>query len=96
VKVQRSGSLASAATAKLVSSALTATPGADKDYVELFGTARNVSFAAGVATDTLEISIVDDVDAESAETFQLEVKTPSAGSGIGTQKIAVVTIEDND
>jgi len=62
------------------------------DYISALST---VSFAAGEASKTVSILIVDDSYAEGNETFTLSLSNAS-GASLGTQSTATVTILDND
>ncbi len=55
-----------------------------------------VSFADGQMSQTVQIPIIDDTLAESAETINLALENPAGGATIGTQNTAVLTIVDND
>lgn len=78
----------------------TATPGANAqtpnaDYVQV--PAKTVSFAAGQTNATVEIDILDDVNAEFDETVKLQLSSVSGSGGpiLGLAS-AVLTIVDND
>jgi len=55
-----------------------------------------VTFAPGETTKTIAIPIVNDGLVEGNETVNLSLINPSAGSTIGDQRTAVLTIVDND
>jgi hypothetical protein len=69
----------------------TATDGAD--YVGSTGT---LSFADGVSTQPLPITILDDIELEGAETFRVELSNPTGGATLGPQDVTQVTIGDNE
>jgi hypothetical protein len=62
------------------------------DYVSTFGVAQ---FGAGENSKTVSIPIIDDALAEGAETFSVSISN-GAGTSIGPQTTATVTIIDND
>jgi hypothetical protein len=62
------------------------------DYLRSVG---RISFAAGEATKTISIPIVDDVYAEGAESFQITLIAAS-GVAIGAPATATLTITDNE
>lgn len=68
----------------------TATAGSD--YTARSG---SLSFAAGAATATLTITILDDSIVESAESFFVDLTNVTGGT-LGAQATATVTIQDND
>lgn len=66
----------------------------DADYAGTYlGT---LAFAAGEASRTFELTIVDDSLVESIETFTVSINSPSNGGVLGTVSSAIVTITDND
>ncbi|QTR44950.1 hypothetical protein J9253_13115 [Thiothrix litoralis] len=65
---------------------------AGQDYTSV---TQTVSFAAGAATATVVIPVLDDALPESAETFTLALSNPSMGT-IGAAGTATVTITDTD
>ena len=62
------------------------------DYAASVGT---VNFAAGETSKSFSIPIVDDSYAEGTESFTITLSTP-AGSSLGAQTTATVTILDNE
>jgi large repetitive protein len=83
-----------------ITSAITGTAANPADYTFTAGTCTAVSFAAGTlsasfaagdATCTVNVVVVDDVATESAETVIVGVPSPG-----GTGNAATVTIADND
>lgn len=66
----------------------------DSDYAGTYlGT---LAFAAGEASRTFELTIVDDSLVESPEMFSITISSPSNGGVLGAVSSAVVTITDND
>ena len=63
------------------------------DYTLAFGRVR---FAAGESSKPVYISVIDDVYAEGSESFTLTLSNPSAGTILGPQTSATLTITDND
>jgi len=55
-----------------------------------------LSFASGETSKTLNIPIVDDNLYEGEETLNLTLSNPTAGSILGSQKTALLTITDNE
>ncbi|HSE20923.1 MAG TPA: Calx-beta domain-containing protein, partial [Pyrinomonadaceae bacterium] len=62
------------------------------DYLITLGT---LQFASGESTKILSIPIIDDVYAETPETFKLSLSNPT-GATIGTPATATITINDNE
>ena len=62
------------------------------DYASSVGT---IDFAAGETSKSFSIPIVDDSYAEGTESFTITLSTP-AGSSLGSQTTATVTILDNE
>jgi hypothetical protein len=62
------------------------------DYVSSFGVAQ---FAAGESTKVITVPIIDDAFAEPSEAFTVAISN-GAGTNIGSQTVATVTITDND
>lgn len=101
ITVTRSGSLSAAATVNYATSdiaglqacTLANTRASERcDYVTSVGTVR---FAAGEATKTITIPIINDVLVEGNETFTIRLSNATGGS-LGSPSIATVTIVDND
>ncbi len=84
----RSGSLASAASVTVTMQSGSA-DGAD------YAGGGTVNFAAGASSAQVNISIADDAEVESAETFTVTLSNP-VGATLGTTTTATVTIADND
>ncbi|MDQ3197085.1 MAG: hypothetical protein M3Q32_12185, partial [Pseudomonadota bacterium] len=55
-----------------------------------------VTIPAGAASATVNIPITNDTAAEPSETVNLTLSAPGAGTTLGTQTTAVLTIADND
>lgn len=62
------------------------------DYINAIGT---VSFAAGEATRSFSIAIIDDSYGESNETFTVGLNSP-VGATLGVRSLTTVTIIDNE
>lgn len=73
--------------------ALGGTASAGADFVVTNGT---LTFAPGETSKTLFVSIIDDLQVESAETVQLLLKNASGGAPLGGQNTATLKIVDND
>jgi hypothetical protein len=63
------------------------------DYQNASGT---LSFAAGETSKTFSVTICDDATAETSETVNLALSSPSGGAMLGAPNTAVLTITDND
>lgn len=102
ITLSRSGDLTSASSVSFTTSDTAGsqpcgTPNSGKassrcDYVSTFGIAQ---FAAGEGSRTVTIPIVDDAFLEGSETFNVAISN-GAGTNIGSQVTATVTITDND
>ena len=62
------------------------------DYLTTLGT---LSFAAGEASRTISIPIIDDVYAEGSENFTITLSN-AAGATLGSQASSTLTITDNE
>ena len=62
------------------------------DYATLGGTLR---FAAGEASKTIQLSVVDDAFVEGNETLSINLSNPT-GVALGSPLNTIVTIQDND
>ncbi len=91
VTVSRSGPTTSAVTVDYATSDGTATAGLD--YRGVSGT---LIFAAGQASRTFAIPIINDTLDENSETVIVTLSNPTGGAQVGTQNTAVLTITDND
>ncbi len=101
ITLTRSGDLSSASTVSFTTSdtagsqsCATANGKASArcDYTSTFGVAQ---FGAGESSKTVAIPIVDDTLSEGAETFTVSISN-GAGTSLGAQTAATVTIVDND
>ncbi len=91
VLVSRTGGTDGAVSVDYATADLTATAG--DDYTAI--TATTLDWAAGNADDkTIEITIADDSETESAETFELNLSNVQTAT-LGTSQ-AIITINDND
>ncbi len=91
--VTRSGNLNGEATVLFNYDGGTATP--DEDF-RLFGTSGFLSFPAAASQRTIMVTIYDDFNVEGPETVRFRLHTPSAGTIIGTQSNATLTILDDE
>jgi large repetitive protein len=91
VTVTRMGPVGRSVTVDWTTENGTAT--ADSDYQAASGT---LTFAAGVRTRTFTVKTLQDTLTEGAETVLLRLGSASAGTGLGVQPTAVLTITDND
>ena len=84
---------ASAATSvEVVLSGGTATPGSDFTF-----TTATVTFPAGTsASQTVDVPVADDAEAEGDETVQLALQNPSAGAVLAAPTAFTLTILDDD
>jgi hypothetical protein len=65
------------------------------DYGAVLGSL--LSWADGdTAPKSLNVTLVDDTDVESSETFDVILSNPTAGAALGSPANAIVTILDND
>ncbi|MGF1522134.1 MAG: Calx-beta domain-containing protein [Leptolyngbyaceae cyanobacterium] len=90
VTLTRSGDVGTAAKVTVQLSDGTAHGGSDFDATD-----QIVNFAPGEVSKTVAISILEDVLAESDESFFLNLTAPN-GAEIGAQSTATVIIEDTD
>jgi uncharacterized protein (TIGR03118 family) len=63
------------------------------DYLTVVG---RLKFAAGEASKSFPVFLIDDVHVEGNEVLNLTLSNPSAGSSLGAQSTATLTITDND
>ena len=89
--VARTGSLSAAASVKFATSAGTATGGG----VDFAATTGTVNFAAGQASATINVAIVNDTTPEPNETFKVTLSA-ATGATIGAKSVATVTIVNDD
>jgi len=92
ILVERTDGTEGAATVKYSIKAGTAT--ADTDFTAV--ASSTLSFADGVKSKTITVSLKDDVLAEGAETIILELSTPTGGAQLGSPATATFTILDNE
>ena len=91
ITVTRSGDTTGSVTVLYATSNGTATAGSD--YTAASGT---LTFAAGEASKTFTVSIIDDTLVEGNETVNLTLSSPSGGATLGSPASASLTIVDND
>jgi hypothetical protein len=91
ITVSRSGPTTTAVTVDYATSNGTANAGSD--YTGVSGT---LTFAAGQASRTFTIPIINDTLDENSETVNLSLSNPTGGAQLGTQNTAVLTITDDD
>jgi hypothetical protein len=72
------------------------TSGAARERCDFTRSAGTLQFAAGQASKTFTVLISDDSYVEGSETLQLLLSNPSAGSVLGAQTTATLTINDDD
>ena len=92
IALRRIGSLTASATALVSTGGGTAFPGTD--YTPL--TNKAVTFAAGAATATFPIAIVNDTLAAPNKTVGLHITDVGAGTVIGSPSAATLTIVNDD
>ena len=90
ITVTRSGGTA-AFSVNYATSAGTATAG--DDYTATSGT---LSFAANQTSKTFSVPVLDDAAVEGDEKVNIALSGPTGGASLGTPKMAVLTIADND
>uniref|UniRef100_UPI001411A621 Calx-beta domain-containing protein n=1 Tax=Pseudanabaena sp. UWO311 TaxID=2487337 RepID=UPI001411A621 len=90
ITVQRTGNINGISSINYATSNNTATAGLD--YSAMSGT---IVFAAGQATQTISIPIVNDIITETNETFRVTLSN-AMGALLGSQTISTVTILDDD
>ncbi|KAM6965415.1 adhesion G-protein coupled receptor V1 [Aplochiton taeniatus] len=78
-------------TAQFISRGLTATP--DLDYRLANG---SVTFSHGQNSSHINVSIIDDLDREYAETFEIRLTGATGGAVLGNRLVARVTIAKSD
>ncbi|OAB60340.1 hypothetical protein AY599_00635 [Leptolyngbya valderiana BDU 20041] len=91
VTVVRSGNLDKTSTATVVLNDGTATFPTDYDNTPI-----EISFAPNETEKTINVPISEDLEVESAETINLALTNPSAGTMLGTQATAILVVFDND
>ncbi|KAG7243926.1 hypothetical protein INR49_006081 [Caranx melampygus] len=88
--VRRSG-LYGSVSAQFISRGLSATP--DLDYILYNG---SVMFSHGQNTSYINVTIIDDLDSEHAEIFEVLLIEATGGAVLGSQRVARVTITKSD
>lgn len=91
ITVTRSGDTTSAAAVDYRTSNGTAS--SRTDYMTAI---RTMSFAAGETSKTFRVFLVDDLYVEGNETISLTLSNPGAGTVLGSQATAIITVSDND
>ena len=66
---------------------------AGDDYLETAGT---LTFAPGDTSQTVDIAIIEDGEAEFSETFGFTIDNVTGGAQLSAPRTAVITITDND
>lgn len=92
ITVNRGDGTSGAVDVPYVVTAGTATQ--DADYSGTYS--GTLAFAAGEASRSFDLNIVDDAVVESAETFTVTSSSPTNGGVLGAVSSAIVTITDND
>jgi hypothetical protein len=91
ITIQRTGDTSSATTVHFATANGTATAGTDYTAVS-----EDVSFAAGVTSQTVTVPIIDAGVIGGSKTVSLALSSPSAGAELGYPSSATLTIQDND
>jgi hypothetical protein len=91
VTLIRTGGSDGAVSVTVTTSNGTATAGADYTAVT-----QVVTFAAGQATATVSVPILDDLLLEGPETVNLALSAPTGGATLGSPTTAVLTIADDE
>ena len=91
VTVTRSGPTVGTVTVDYATAAGSATSGAD--YTDVSGT---LTFAAGIASRTFTVPIINDTVFESAESISLVLRHPTGVAQLGPLSTSTITILDND
>ncbi|HEX7151416.1 MAG TPA: IPTL-CTERM sorting domain-containing protein [Thermoanaerobaculia bacterium] len=91
VTVNRSGGSEGTVTVSWGTGGGTANP-----YFDYEPGGGTLTFAPGVTSQTVNVTILDDAFSESSETFHLELANPSGGAVLGTPSLMTVTILDNE
>jgi len=96
ITVTRTGAPDNAVSVNYTLSDGTATGGAGcGGAVDFVNTGGTLNFASGILSQTFNVTICDDASAESSETVNLALSSPT-GAVLGTPNTAVLTITDND
>jgi len=91
ITINRAGTTSSAVSVHVATTDGTATAGSDYTAVS-----QNVSFAAGVTSQTVSVPITDDLLTERNEMLTLSLSNPSAGAERGSPSTTILTIVDNE
>lgn len=91
ITVSRSGDLTSAASIDYSTS-----NGSASDRTDYTPAVSTLFFAAGDSSGTFSVLITDDAYVDGNETVNIALSNPSAGTVLGNQNSAVLTILDND
>ena len=90
--VQRLGPTTAQNTVQYALAGVTAA-GAGVDFV---GASGVLTFAPGVVSRTIVVPIVQDTTHEAVEALTATLSAPTGGAGLGTPRVATVTIADDD
>ncbi len=90
--VQRAGPTTAQNSVQYALAGVSATGGG----VDFVSTGGVLTFAAGVASRTIVVPIVNDTINEGPETFTVALSNATGGAILGTPSVATVTITDND
>lgn len=91
ITVKRSGQTATPASVSYATS-----DGTAKSGVRYMGTSGVLFFGPGVLSQSFAVPLLNDTRNEASETVLLRLSAPSAGTALGQQSTAVLTIGDND
>ncbi|XP_074494393.1 adhesion G-protein coupled receptor V1 [Sebastes fasciatus] len=91
IPVVRKVGLYGLVSAQFTSRGLSATP--DLDYILKNG---SVTFVHGQNTSYINVTIIDDLDSEQAEIFEVLLVEATGGAAIGSQQVARITIAKSD
>ncbi|HEX3145316.1 MAG TPA: Calx-beta domain-containing protein, partial [Pyrinomonadaceae bacterium] len=91
ITITRTGDVTSAATIDGATSNGTANAGSDYS-----GAAGTLSFAPGQTQANVDISIIDDSNSESDETFFVTLSRPTGNASLGGTSSSTIVIHDND
>jgi len=92
LSVRRQAGTGGEITVRVVTNDDTATAGSDYDPIDTI-----LTFADGDSTtQTVEIPLRDDLEAEAPETFTVELRDPTNGATVGSPSLARVSIIDDD
>lgn len=91
ITVRRNGSTSNAASVNYATSNMTAEAGAN--YISTSGT---LNFASGETTKTFTVSLINKTSIDGNKNVRLTLSAPSAGTSLGVQNPATLTILDED